>query len=157
MHQVVLALPWDKSILFLFSLKGRGANFGLKQIKQIDDKWIQFYIHFNRKLSSDVSSVSHLLPYRRKGRRGPETGMGSREVKSNRYVLESDASNWEWPTNKISQKDLHNLIDIMLEIAVKFFFEHFILILGGFNFLQASGGQIGARLTMCVARLVLQQ
>ena len=115
------------------------------------------YIHLNRKLSTDVSSVSHLLPYKRKGCRGPEAGIGSREVKSNRCVLESDASKWEWPTNKISQKDLHNLIAIMLEIALKFFFEHFIFTFGGFNFLQASGGPIGTRMTIGVARLVLQQ
>ena len=56
--------------------------------ENFDDKWIRLYIHLNRKLSTDVSSVSHLLPYKRKGCRGPEAGIGSREVKSNRCVLE---------------------------------------------------------------------
>ena len=44
-----------------------------------------------------------------------------------------------------------------LEIAVRFFFDHFTYNFGGEIYRQAHGGPIGARLTMCVARLVLQQ
>ena len=44
-----------------------------------------------------------------------------------------------------------------MEIAVKFFFTHFTYTFGGDIFIQMFGGPIGARLTMCLARIVLQQ
>ena len=33
----------------------------------------------NRDLSTDVSSIEHLLPTKRKGKRGPDPGMSSQE------------------------------------------------------------------------------
>ena len=44
-----------------------------------------------------------------------------------------------------------------MEISVVFFFRHFTYTFGGKIYIQNSGGPIGARLTMCVARLVMQQ
>ena len=44
----------------------------------------------------------------------------------------------------------------MLEIAIKFFFDNFVYTFGGEKYLQQSGGPIGARLTMAIARLVMQ-
>ena len=46
---------------------------------------------------------------------------------------------------------------IMLEISVKFFFGNFMYTFGGFKFIQTSGGPIGARVTMLLARLVMQE
>ena len=44
-----------------------------------------------------------------------------------------------------------------LEIAVRWSFKNFTYTFGGKLYLQLDGGPIGARLTMCVAKLVLQQ
>ena len=81
--------------------------------------------------------------------------MGSQEVKYNRYVVEDELSNWEWPMRKVSPKEPHQMA-IVLEIVVKFFFKHFIFMFGGENFLQAFWGPIGARVRMCVVRIVMQ-
>ena len=44
-----------------------------------------------------------------------------------------------------------------IEAAIRFFFENFVYTFGGKKYVQCSGGPIGARLTMAVARLVMQQ
>ena len=38
--------------------------------ENIDTRWLRLYIHLNRSLSEDISSVSHLLPVKRKGKKG---------------------------------------------------------------------------------------
>ena len=48
------------------------------------------------------------------------------------------------------------MMAILLEISIKHFFSSFVYTYGGKCFIQVDGGPIGARLTMCVARLVLQ-
>ena len=40
---------------------------------------------------------------------------------------------------------------------MRFFFENFVYTFGNKTFLQSTGGPIGARLTMCIARLVMQE
>ena len=62
--------------------------------REIDEEWLALYIHLNRGLCSDLSEIEHLLPKRRRGRRGQEAGMGSAECEK-RYVLHSEESNWE--------------------------------------------------------------
>ena len=47
----------------------------------IDSRWLWFYIHLNQRFSSDISQVKHLLPQKRKGMRGPEPGLSSKECK----------------------------------------------------------------------------
>ena len=47
-------------------------------------------------------------------------------------------------------------MSLMLEISIKFFFENFVYTFGNEKFLQSQGGPIGARLTMCIARLIMQ-
>ena len=68
----------------------------------------------------------------------------------------SEESCWEWPDTDINYEDIHKMMAIMLEIAVNIFFRSFVYTYGGKQYLQSSGGPIGARLTMCVSRLVLQ-
>ena len=82
--------------------------------------------------------------------------MGSVEC-SERYLLDSEESNWEWPSVEIGPKEIKKLMGSALEVAVIFFFRNFTYTFGGEIFLQMFGGPIGARITMCVARLVLQQ
>ena len=81
--------------------------------------------------------------------------MKSDEVKK-RYVDRSESSSWIWPDQKLSYREVHKMMAIMLEIAVNIFFRSFVYTFGGKCYLQSTGGPIGARLTMCVARLVLQ-
>ena len=47
--------------------------------ENIDSKWLRLYIYMNRELISDVSGIEHLLPTKRKGKRGPDPGMSSKE------------------------------------------------------------------------------
>ena len=75
---------------------------------------------------------------------------------NNRYVDKSEESSWTWPRKKLSEKEIHMMMAILLEISVNIFFQSFVYTFGGECFIQTDGGPIGARLTMCVARLVLQ-
>ena len=52
---------------------------------------------------------------------------------------------------------MKKILGAALEIAVRFFFSNFTYSFGGKTYIQCYGGPIGARLTMCVARIVLQQ
>ena len=56
----------------------------------------------------------------------------------------------------ITEDDIKELLSIAMEIAVKFFWRNFTYTFGDSDFLQEDGGPIGARLTMCIARLILQ-
>ena len=73
-----------------------------------------------------------------------------------RYVLKGKEASWTWPDHLLEYKDIHKLMAILLEISVNHFFKSFVYTYGGEFYLQGEGGPIGARLTMCVARLVLQ-
>ena len=124
--------------------------------ENIDEDWVKLYIHLNRGLASDISEIEHLLPYRRKGRRGVEAGMGSMEAKEREIRGNQKESNWTWPCNKATKREIKKLVAIALEIVIKFFFENFIYTFGGEYYMQGFGGPIGARLTMAVSRLVMQ-
>ena len=52
---------------------------------------------------------------------------------------------------------IRKLMGAALEVAIRFFFCNFTYTFEGEIFKQMTGGPIGARITMCVARLVLQQ
>ena len=133
----------------------------VKKIKMewlnIDDQWLRLYIHLNRDMCSNLEEVIHLLPHRREGRRGVEAGMGSRECGERQVRGNSKESNWTWPDVILSRDDQKNLIGTALEIAVKYFFSNFTYTFGGEVYLQSFGGPIGARVTMCIARIVMQE
>ena len=123
--------------------------------ENIDHKWLCLYVHLNREAVTNISEIEHLLPKRTPGRRGKEAGMGSLEAKR-REVRESGEGNWIWPTLLPTERETRMLIGIALEIAVKMVFTNFIYTFGGESYLQGFGGPIGARLTMCASRLVMQ-
>ena len=125
--------------------------------QNVDTDWLRLYVHLNRGLSSDVSNVSHLLPKKKKGRRGKESGMGSLECKKRRIRKDHPDSCWEWPKHEVTKENIRELLAIAMEISIRFFFENFIYTFGGNSYVQGFGGPIGARLTMCIARLVLQE
>ena len=123
--------------------------------ENIDSQWLCLYIHLNRESSADISEIAHLLPRRTPGRRGKEAGMGSLEAKR-REIRESGEGNWVWPDTIPTIREIKIMIGIALEIAVKLVFTNFVYTFGGESFLQGFGGPIGARLTMCASRLVMQ-
>ena len=113
-------------------------------------------------MAKDLKDVKHLLPKKRPGKRGAEPGIGSFECQR-RYITDefkkggkTVKSTWVWPEKEPSKEETRALIAIMLEIAVKFFFDNFVYTFGGDKYLQSSGGPIGASLTMAIARLVMQ-
>ena len=128
----------------------------------IDKRWLTLYIHLNRGLSTDISKIKHLLPYKRKNKRGVEPGMSGVECMQRHLLDEYDIngkkfrSTWIWPKDDITDTELHELMAVFLEIAVKFFFDNFVYKFGGQDILQCFGGPIGARVTMCIARLTMQ-
>ena len=86
-----------------------------------------------------------------------ESGMGSREVRHNRYINDDDGKRcWDWLSYRATEIDKKKLLGCCIEIATRFFFSNFVYTFGGENYVQAFGGPIGARLTMCLARLVMQ-
>ena len=62
--------------------------------EDIDEMWLTLYIHLNREICTNIDEIEHLLPKRRRGRRGPEAGMGSEECRK-RELYDSEDSNWE--------------------------------------------------------------
>ena len=124
--------------------------------ENLDEDWLKLYIHLNRDIARDIKDIEHLLPARRKGRRGVEAGMGSTEAKEREIRGNSKESNWTWPNNKAIKGEVKKLAAIALEIVIKFFFENFVYTFGGEFYKQDYGGPIGARLTMAVSRLVMQ-
>ena len=49
--------------------------------ENLDEDWIKLYIHLNRENCTNIGEIEHLLPVRRKGRRGIEAGMSSLEAR----------------------------------------------------------------------------
>ena len=86
--------------------------------KNIDVDWLRLYIHQNRSMSSDLSSIIHLLPQKRKGRRGVESGMHSQECLQRHIDTNNEKSCWQWPKVKVSESQTRELLSIALEIAV---------------------------------------
>ena len=105
----------------------------------------------------NTSKIEHLIPKKRPGRKGVESGMHSGECMKRHLVLDKKDSCWIWPDNEISNDDRRELLAISIEISIKFFFKNFMYNFGGEDLVQEDGGPIGARLTMAVAHLVLQE
>ena len=124
--------------------------------EEIDEKWLSLYVRLNREHCSNYEEIEHLLPTRRRGRRGREAGMGSKEC-DKRFLEDNDDSNWQWNNLPLNRENIRTLMGRALEISIKFFFKNFCCTFGGDLYIQVFGGPIGARLTMCVARIVLQQ
>ena len=55
----------------------------------VDHTWLRLYVHLNANLASDISVIKHLLPFKKKGRRGKESGMSSSECKKRRLNVNS--------------------------------------------------------------------
>ena len=82
--------------------------------------------------------------------------MGSEEC-DKRHIVDDESSNLEWPGIRLGERDIKKLMGSALEVEIKFFFANFTYTFGDVLYIQNFGGPIGARLTMCLARLVMQQ
>ena len=125
--------------------------------EDIDEKWLSLYVRLNKDLCPDFQEIANLCPIRRRGKRGKEAGMGSMECDKRELNIDDPESNWEWPNLPLGKEEIKKLMARALEISVRFFFSHFAYTFCGELYIQMFGGPIGARLTMCLARIVLQE
>ena len=65
---------------------------------------------------------------------------------------------YKWPqTIEHMPRNIKKLLmGLAMELAVVFFFKNFCYTFGGRKYIQVDGGPIGARITMAVARIVMQ-
>ena len=108
--------------------------------EEIEYEWLALYIHLNKEICSNHEEIEHLLPKRRRGRKGREAGMGSEEC-SKRYLLDSEESNWEWPQIQVTPAIIKKLMGAALEVAVRFFFCNFTYMSGEKLSSKYLGGQ----------------
>ena len=118
--------------------------------KNVDWGLVTLYVklHENYWSESELRDTRKYLPIR-KSNVGRPPSVGTVGVESR----------FKWPGSLelIDVKHKKKLIALAMECAVVFFFKNFTYTFGGEIFLQTSGGPIGARLTMAVARLVMQE
>ena len=65
-------------------------------------------------------------------------------------------SYWVWPDREPTERHRQMMMARAAEIGTRTIFENFMFTFGGENYLQTKGGPIGARVTMCAARLVME-
>ena len=118
--------------------------------ENIDTKELLMYMKLNEDMYKNrkvIDSIRKYLPVRKyQCRRGRKPTIASK----------NQGSKWVWPKQVINNSILKKLMGIGLGIAVKFLFENFIYTFGGKYFLQKKGAPIGARITMCVSHIVMQ-
>ena len=65
-------------------------------------------------------------------------------------------SQWVFPEKELSEEEKKEIVARCIEIGVCLIFENFCYKFGGRVFKQQGGGPMGAKVTMAVARLVMQ-
>ena len=155
-RQDYILIGTDVSALFPSLSAKNTANSVKKQIwkskiawNNIDNKWLTLYLKLNAEnlVPEDLNSVKCFLP-NRLSNKGKAPSFGATKIEEN-YVW---PQNVEYLTPAMKSK----MLGIAMEQAITFFFTHFTYTFGGKVYLQKGGGPIGARLTMAVARLVMQ-
>ena len=116
----------------------------------IDWKLITLYVKSHEKLwvNGELRNISKYLP-KRISNRGRPPSIGTENLEK-RYK-------WTMPLDNLTAEVKAELMGYAIEAAMRFLFENFVYTFGGKKYVQCSGGPIGARLTMAVARLVMQQ
>ena len=109
------------------------------------------YIRVNKHLTGDLSKVAKFLPWRRFSG-GVAPGMTSEEANS----IDGDVEKqWCFPRCEPNEQEEKEIIARCAEIATRTIFENFCYKFGGKTYQQSDGGPIGARVTMCLARVVM--
>jgi hypothetical protein len=115
-------------------------------------KMITLYVRVNRDLTGDLKGLLRLLPWRRKSG-GTAPGMKNAGINSkNEDAVDTQ---WVFPDTVPTDMEKRELLARMAEIGVRAIWRHFVYTFGGKLYLQRSGGPIGARVTMAVARIVM--
>ena len=113
------------------------------------------YIVMNEKYTGDLQGLRSILPRRRK-RQGSAPGMTGKAV-NDRAEEDDGEHQWVYPNREPTHKQKRMIISRCCEIGVRMVFENFTYKFGGQAYKQSEGGPIGARLTMCAARLVMME
>jgi hypothetical protein len=115
-------------------------------------KMIALYVWINRDLTGNLKGLRRVLPWRRKTD-GTEPGMKNVGVNSKKE--ETIDKQWVFPDTVPTEVVMRELIARMAEIGVRAICRNFVYTFGGKLYLQKSGGPIVARVTMAVARIIM--
>ena len=110
------------------------------------------YIVTNEKYTGDLEPIKELLPTR-VTKPGVMPGMKSKWVNAKEILPEDD---WIYPPMKPTEKQRMQIVGRVAEIGTRVLFENFVYRFGGEVYHQQAGGPIGARVTMCAAKMVMQ-
>jgi hypothetical protein len=69
-------------------------------------------------------------------------------------ILNDD--DWVYPRGKPTAREERMIVSRVAEIGTRVLFQNFVYSFGGEAYHQQSGGHIGARITMCAAKMVMQ-
>ena len=109
------------------------------------------YIVINKRYTGPLGSLWHVLPYRRKVG-GVAPGITAPEVSD-----PDGDENKQWQFKRTpTDLEIKEIAARCAEIATRVIWENFCYRFAGKTYRQSSGGPIGARVTMCVARLIMQ-
>ena len=106
----------------------------------------------NREYTGDLEEIEHLLPYRIT-KPGVKPGMKCKWVKSKEILEDAD---WVYPVTRPTERQERLIIGRVAEIGTRVLFANFVYRFWGEAYHQQSGGPIGARITMCAAKMVMQ-
>ena len=109
------------------------------------------YVRMNKQLTTIRKEMRRFLPIR-KSLKGTEPGMGAESVKKRKYKLENQ---WIFPRKNPTEKEIKEIMGMVLEIAIRVLWENYCYSFGGETFLQQEGGPIGQRPTMAASRIVM--
>jgi hypothetical protein len=110
------------------------------------------YIAMNREYTGNLDELEHLLP-KRVTKPGAMPGMKSKWV-NHKEILDDDY--WIYPQGKPTEMQERQIIGRVAEIGTRVVFENFVYRFGGEAYHQQHGGPIGAWITMCAAKMVMQ-
>ena len=110
------------------------------------------YIVMNEEYTSDLEKLRRLLP-RRMTKPGIKPTMKSKWV-NNKEILDDD--DWLYSPITPTLAETRLIQGHVAEIGTRMIFQNFVYQFGAKAFHQQQGGPIGARVTMCASRMVMQ-
>ena len=122
------------------------------KIEGFNEKLGLRYIVMNEEYTGDLGPIEELLPTR-VTKPGVKPGMKSKWVNCKEILEDKD---WIYPPMRPTEKQRRQIIGRVAEIGTRVIFENFVYRFGGDAYHQQAGGPIGARITMCAAKMVMQ-
>ena len=110
------------------------------------------YIYMNKEYTGNLEKIEGLLPYRLT-KPGTKPTMKCKWVNSKEIQEDKD---WVYPARQPTMKERRLVMGHVAEIGTRVIFENFCYQFGNKMYHQQAGGPIGARVTMCAARMVMQ-